>query len=112
MGVSLAFAVVLGISGRQHGFEGLRVFLLAGACLTFVSAAVVLIVSLFFGRDLTRHVTMMDKDIVAVGREAFYDYPEPIIIADENEKIIWYNRCFEDRLFPMTVHTGFRYRIL
>ncbi len=99
MCVSLAFAVVLGISGRQHGFEGLRVFLLAGACLTFVSAAVVLIVSLFFGRDLTRHVTMMDKDIVAVGREAFYDYPEPIIIADENEKIIWYNRCFEDRLF-------------
>ncbi len=58
-----------------------------------------LITWLVFSKNLTRYVTQMDKDIVNVGRETFYDYPEPIIIVDEEEKVIWYNASFEAHIF-------------
>ncbi len=58
-----------------------------------------LIAWLVFNKNLTRYVTEMDKDIVNVGRETFYDYPEPIIIVDEEEKVIWYNASFETHIF-------------
>lgn len=69
----------------------------AGIC--GLCALVLLIVTLVFSRNLTRYVTMMDKDIVTVGRETFYDYPEPIVIVDEDEKVIWYNASFEEHIF-------------
>lgn len=71
----------------------------AFAVVVFLASAVVLVVYIIFGRDLTRYVTMMDKDIVSISREVFYDYPEPIIIVDEDEKVVWYNKCFEERIF-------------
>lgn len=67
---------------------------LCGLC-----ALVLLIVTLVFSCNLTRYVTTMDKDIITVGRETFYDYPEPIVIVDEDEKVIWYNASFEEHIF-------------
>ncbi len=67
---------------------------LCGLC-----ALVLLIVTLVFSYNLTRYVTTMDKDIITVGRETFYDYPEPIVIVDEDEKVIWYNASFEEHIF-------------
>lgn len=67
---------------------------LCGLC-----ALVLLIVTLVFNYNLTRYVTTMDKDIITVGRETFYDYPEPIVIVDEDEKVIWYNASFEEHIF-------------
>lgn len=69
----------------------------AGIC--GLCALILLIVTLVFSRNLTRYVTTMDKDIVTVGRETFYDYPEPIVIVDEDEKVIWYNASFEEHIF-------------
>ncbi len=71
--------------------------LAAGICV--LCALVLLIVTLIFKSNLTRFVTMMDKDIVTVGRETFYDYPEPIVIVDEEENVIWYNASFEEHIF-------------
>lgn len=58
-----------------------------------------LIVTIVHDRNLTKYVSLMDKEIVAISREAFYDYPEPIVIVDADEKVIWYNASFEARIF-------------
>lgn len=89
--VSSAFGVMLALQGRT--------VMAAAAAAVVLCSAVVAAVSALFGRDLTKYVTEMDKNIVAVSRETFYDYPEPIIIADGEEKVIWYNRSFEEQLF-------------
>lgn len=89
--VSLTFGVLLAVDGRIA-------FCIAAAAV-FVSSTAVLVLSLIYDRNVIKYATAMDKDIVAVSRETFYDYPEPIIIADGDEKIVWYNRCFEDKLF-------------
>lgn len=88
---SLVFGVVLIFQGT--------VLEIAVAVVVFLSAVAVLIMSLIIGYDITKYVTEMDKDIVSISRETFYDFPEPIIIADEDEKIVWYNKSFEERLF-------------
>lgn len=88
---SLVFGVVLIFQGT--------VLEIAVAVVVFLSAVAVLIMSLIIGSDITKYVTEMDKDIVSISRETFYDFPEPIIIADEDEKIVWYNKSFEERLF-------------
>lgn len=59
----------------------------------------VLIAWLVISRNLTKYATRMDKDIVNVGRETFYDYPEPIVIVDPDEKVVWYNASFEANIF-------------
>ena len=67
--------------------------------LSGIFALTALIIWLVFNKNLTRYVTQMDKDIVNVGRETFYDYPEPIIIVDEEQKVVWYNASFEAHIF-------------
>lgn len=69
------------------------------AGIVFISAGTILVLSLIFDRNVLKYVTMMDKGVVAVSRETFYDFPEPIVITDEDEIVVWYNRCFEDRIF-------------
>ena len=76
---SLVFGVVLIFQGT--------VLEIAVAVVVFLSAVAVLIMSLIIGSDITKYVTEMDKDIVSISRETFYDFPEPIIIADEDEKL-------------------------
>lgn len=88
---SLVFGFLLLIDG--HIVTGIA------AAAVLISACTALVISLIFGSNITKYVTKMDKDIVAVSRETFYDYPEPIIIADKDEKVVWYNRCFEEKLF-------------
>lgn len=65
------------------------------AVCTLVLAVAWIVIS----RNLTKYATRMDKDIVNVGRETFYDYPEPIVIVDETEKVVWYNASFEAHIF-------------
>ena len=62
-------------------------------------SVILLITSVVQDRNLIKFVTAMDKDIVATNRETFYDYPEPIVIVDGDEKVIWYNASFEARIF-------------
>ncbi len=88
---AVAYGVVLAVQGSVPS--------IAVAVVVFLCAAALLIATLVMDRDITRYVTAMDKDIVSISRETFYDFPEPIVIADENEKVVWYNRCFEARLF-------------
>lgn len=95
LGVFILTSLIFGVLLAADGSKLLIVF----SVLMFAAAAAAIAVTVLLGRDLTKYVTMMDKEIVSISREAFYDYPEPIVIADENEKIIWYNRSFEERLF-------------
>ena len=88
---SLVFGILLALSADVAGF--------LGAAAVFICSALLLILSLIFNKDITKYVTAMDKDIVSISRETFYDFPEPIIIVDDTESVIWYNREFEDRLF-------------
>ena len=88
---SLVFGILLALSADVAGF--------LGAAAVFICSALLLILSLIFNKDITKYVTAMDKDIVSISRETFYDFPEPIIIVDDAESVIWYNREFEDRLF-------------
>lgn len=89
--ISLVFGVLLAING--HVLTGIA------AAGVFISASVALVISAIFSGNITKYTTMMDKNIVAVSRETFYDYPEPIIIVDKDETVVWYNRCFEEKIF-------------
>lgn len=89
--VSIVFGVLLAMDGH------IATAIAAGG--VFICASFVLVASLRFNTNLSKYVTMMDKEIVAVSRETFYDYPEPIIITDKDEKVVWYNRCFEENIF-------------
>ena len=88
---SLAFGIILLTEGQL--VKGIA------AAVVFAAALAVMVIVWVFDSNLTRYVTRMDKDIVAVSRETFYDYPEPIVIADGDEKVVWYNKSFEDHLF-------------
>ncbi len=73
----------------------------AGTCagVMALGSITLLIISIIYDRNTVRYATMMDRDIVAISRQAFYDYPEPIIIVDGDEKVIWYNASFEANIF-------------
>ena len=88
---SVVFGVILAVSGKAG-------YCVAAAAVA-VSAVTILVITIIFNNNLIKYTTAMDKDIVAISWETFYDYPEPIIIADSDEKVVWYNRCFEDKLF-------------
>ncbi len=91
----IAISIALCIIFIAHGgfYSGIAAGVMA------ICSLVLLIVAIVQDRNITRFVTMMDKDIVAISREAFYDYPEPIVIVDKDEKVIWYNASFEARIF-------------
>ncbi len=73
----------------------------AGTCagVMALGSITLLIISIIYDRNTVKYATMMDRDIVAISRQAFYDYPEPIIIVDGDEKVIWYNASFEANIF-------------
>lgn len=71
----------------------------AAAAMVIISAAVLCVMTAVIDRNVTRYVTGIDRDILKTSREEFYDYPEPIVIADSDKTIIWYNRCFERDIF-------------
>lgn len=71
----------------------------AAAALVLLCVSVIFVMSAIIDRNITRYVTGVDRDIMKTIREEFYDYPEPILIADDAEVIIWYNRCFEQNIF-------------
>lgn len=91
----IALSIALCVIFIAHGgfYSGIAAGVMA------ICALVLLIVSIVQDRNLLRYVTYMDKDIVAINRETFYDYPEPIVIVDKDEKVIWYNASFEARIF-------------
>lgn len=99
--IPLVLLIVFSLVSAILSLAGLAAakYISAASFTAALCALILLIVSLVFDRNLTRYVTAMDKDIVTVGRETFYDYPEPIVIVDEDEKVIWYNASFEAHIF-------------
>ncbi len=89
--VSAAAAVLLYFRGGLFAAAALVMIIL---CVAVLGAMIAVI-----DRNVTRYVTGMDRDILKTCREEFYGYPEPIVIADRNKEIIWYNRCFEQTIF-------------
>lgn len=89
--VSAAASVVLYFEG-SHLAAALTVAV-------FLADAVLCVMTAIVGRNVTRYATDMDRDIMKTNREEFYNYPEPIVIADDDNSIIWYNRSFEDQIF-------------
>lgn len=71
----------------------------AAAALVVLCDAVLCVMCGLIVRNVTGYVTSMDRDILKTCREEFYDYPSPILIADSEKAIIWYNRSFEDNIF-------------
>ncbi len=91
MAVSAAAAVLFYLAGS---------YIASGAAaMVIISAAVLCAMIALIDRNVTRYVTGIDRDILKTSREEFYDYPEPIVIADPDRTIIWYNRCFERDIF-------------
>ena len=71
----------------------------AASALVALCDVVIFAMTALISRNVTRYVTGIDRDIVKTAREEFYEYPEPIVLADSDRRIIWYNRCFEDNIF-------------
>ncbi len=71
----------------------------AAFALVFLCDVALIVIIAIISRNIIRHVTGIDRDILKTNREEFYNYPEPIVIADENNAVVWYNRCFENELF-------------
>lgn len=69
------------------------------SAMVLICSAVLLVMMIIIDRNVIRYVTGIDRDIVETSRQEFYDYPEPIVIADPDHVIIWYNRCFEEKIF-------------
>ncbi len=91
MAVSGASAVVLYLSGLHYAA--------AAAALTVICDLAVIAITVLTLQNVARYVTGMDKNILKICREEFYDYPSPIIISDPSKAIIWYNRSFEEHIF-------------
>lgn len=89
--VSAVSAVVFHMTGSR----------LASACgaLTVLCGIVLCAMTFVISHNITAYVTEMDKNILKVSCEEFYDYPSPIVIADKDRRIVWYNRSFEENIF-------------
>ena len=91
-------AAVCAVSAVLFYLEGS--YIAAGAAaMTIICVAVLCVMVAIVDRNVTRYVTGIDRDILKTNREEFWDYPEPIVIADADRTIIWYNRCFELDIF-------------
>lgn len=88
---SLALCVVLFADGRTA--------MCVAAGMVLLCALIMFVVILVMNKDIAKYVTKMDKSVEAINREAFYDFPEPIIITDDEDRIIWYNKRFEEKFF-------------
>ena len=71
----------------------------AAAALVILCDVVLCVMCGIIARNVTRYVTSMDHDILKTCREEFYGYPSPILIADAEKTVIWYNRSFEESIF-------------
>lgn len=89
--VSLAAAVLFYFSGSYVAA--------AAAALTLLCVTVLCVMTALIDRNVTRYVTGMDRSISRTIRDEFYEYPEPIVIADPAYTIVWYNRSFEENIF-------------
>ena len=89
--VTIAASIVFYIDGSYVAAAAAVLVLL---CVAVLCAMVVII-----DRNVIRYATSIDRDISKTVREEFYDYPEPIVLADQDHVIVWYNRCFEDKIF-------------
>ncbi len=91
-------AAVCAVSAVLFYLEGS--YIAAGAAaMSIICVAVLCVMVAIVDRNVTRYVTGIDRDILKTNREEFWDYPEPIVIADADRTIIWYNRCFERDIF-------------
>lgn len=88
---SLALCVVLFADGRTA--------MCVAAGMVLLCALIMFIVIIIMNKDIAKYVTKMDRSVEAINREAFYDFPEPIIITDSDDKIVWYNKRFEEKFF-------------
>ncbi|MCD8005417.1 MAG: DHH family phosphoesterase [Oscillospiraceae bacterium] len=88
---SLALCVVLFADGRTA--------MCVAAGMVLLCALIMFVVILVMNKDIAKYVTKMDKSVEAINREAFYDFPVPIIITDDEDRIIWYNKRFEEKFF-------------
>lgn len=97
----IPLAVLIMISAASSVVFYLKGSHLAAAAFVavFLSDAVLCVMTAIVSRNVTRYVTGVDRDILKTNREEFYNYPEPIVISDENNAIIWYNRSFESEIF-------------
>lgn len=93
-----AMLVVSVISATLFYTLGLNAALVAAALIALCDAIVIVIVCLIV-KNVTRYVTGMDRNILKVNREEFYDYPSPIVITDSEKIIIWYNKSFQNNIF-------------
>ena len=89
--VSAAAAVLFYLNGSYAAAAAAALIILCDAVLCVMLSIVV--------RNVTRYVTSVDHDILKTCREEFYNYPAPIVIADSEKAIVWYNRSFEENIF-------------
>lgn len=54
---------------------------------------------IFAQSNIHRFIAQMDSDINFTERETLYNFPAPTIIADEDGKIIWYNKSFSEEIY-------------
>lgn len=89
--VSLASSVLFYLNGGSMAALASAVVL--------ICSAVLLAVTVIVDRNVIRYVTGIDRGIIKTSHQEFYDYPEPIVIAESDGTIVWYNRCFEEKIF-------------
>lgn len=71
----------------------------ASSAMICLSSAVLCVMNGIISKNVTRYVTTMDRSLATILREEFYDYPSPIVVADPDKMIIWYNKSFEQNIF-------------
>ncbi|MBZ4670357.1 MAG: cyclic-di-AMP phosphodiesterase [Clostridiales bacterium] len=51
-------------------------------------------------KNIHRFVTKIDSELNLTERDSLYNFPAPCIIIDSDAKILWYNRDFEEKIYP------------
>ncbi len=72
----------------------------AAATLILICCAFLFAMTFVISVDVIKHVTDMNRDLEVLQSEEFYNYPSPIVITDHNSNMIWFNRSFEENIFP------------
>ncbi len=95
---SLLFGIMLAFSGKALAA--------VVSFLVFASVIAIVVIDGIYNKNILKYVTKLNTDIDFVNHESFYSYPSPIAIADGDEKIVWFNKSFEEKLFAADIAYG------